>query len=299
MKIFLSSVAVMIVSFAISIALFKKTDFNFNDIAKKLSRHNIAFSNIKVDEENDSFTFETSIGKGNTEVIKKNFPTGTISLIDIKGIDAADIEIKDVKKSTEIKVQLECITDFIEHCDKMVQLKNGILQILAEPVKNKATTFIKHLKILLPPNAFNLNLALGAGDIMIKNVQLAKADITVGVGNIEVKNLKTDNSIFKSGTGDVEIKGLDSTNNFTQIISGIGNVEVEVINPAPKLVIESGTGNIELKSPEEKNFTLEIQMGIGSKDLISGYTKSKDQYVYGKGQGNVLIKSGVGNIEIN
>lgn len=295
MKVFFGSIIVMVISFTAAIILFSVSGLDDTVIEKKFKSFNFNFNpktnNFSFTSANNlSFDFE------NSEVIKREFAIGTISMIDIKGIDAADIEITDIAEGTQIKVELECAVDFLKTCQDMIQLKNGILQVSGKPL-NGTRNFIKNLKILLPPNAFNLNLALGVGDITLKNLTLAKVNITLGTGDIEVVGLKAESIVFKNGTGDIELKELN-IDNITQIKSGVGNIELEVLNPTPIVSIKSGTGNVVFKTLKDKNFTLEVKTGIGSKDLASGYTKQNGQYVYGKGDGKVMIKSGVGSIEV-
>lgn len=123
----------------------------------------------------------------------------------------------------------------------------------------------------------NFVFKLGAGDVYIKNLNAtSKIDIDGGAGRITIANSSLNNLTLDMGVGELNLTGAllgTSTLNF-----GIGQSNVNIIGI-------------------KDNYKLEVEKGIGSV-TIDGENISN--IVIGtSGQNSVIIKGGVGSININ
>ena len=125
----------------------------------------------------------------------------------------------------------------------------------------------------------DFTVEMSAGEMKTEALSFSKGDIELSAGEIrmEATDLK-----------EVEVS-----------VSG-GSVHLEVINPAPSIDADVNAGELKFGMAEgvEKNFSLKAEVSLGDIDLVEGYTKSGDSYVYGEGKGKVNLEVDLGQVEV-
>ena len=126
-------------------------------------------------------------------------------------------------------------------------------------------------------NTQSLYLELGAGDVYIENLSVAKeTKIDGGVGKTEIKSCKMHNLKANLGMGEFVFNGKLTGKN--EIDSGVGAINIYLID-------------------NKENYTIEVSKGLGNVTL-DGQKLEMDR-VYGTGENYLDIDGGIGEIEIN
>lgn len=126
-------------------------------------------------------------------------------------------------------------------------------------------------------NTQSLYLELGAGDVYIENLSVAKeTKIDGGVGKTEIKSCKMHNLKANLGMGEFVFSGK---------LTG-------------KSEIDSGVGAIRIKLMDDKeNYKINVSKGLGNVTLDG--QKLETDRVYGTGENYLDIDGGVGEIKID
>lgn len=142
-------------------------------------------------------------------------------------------------------------------------------------------------------NQIDLDINLGSNKI--ENITVDKLELNGGIGNIDINNLTVQNEIEIDGAaGKLTIKNSQLRNLDLDI--GIGELEMsaEILGNSK---IDSGAGNIQLELMGEKDqYTITTKTGIGNMTLNE--QKCLNNHIYGRGQNNITISGGVGNVKI-
>ena len=126
-------------------------------------------------------------------------------------------------------------------------------------------------------NTQSLYLELGAGDVYIENLSVAKeTKIDGGVGKTEIKSCKMHNLKANLGMGEFVFNGKLTGKN--EIDSGVGAINIYLID-------------------NKENYTIEVSKGLGNVTL-DGQKLEMDR-VYGTGENYLDIDGGIGEIEID
>lgn len=126
-------------------------------------------------------------------------------------------------------------------------------------------------------NTQSLYLELGAGDVYIENLSVAKeTKIDGGVGKTEIKSCKMHNLKANLGMGEFVFNGKLTGKN--EIDSGVGAINIYLID-------------------NKENYTIEVSKGLGNVTL-DGQKLEMDR-VYVTGENYLDIDGGIGEIEID
>ena len=126
-------------------------------------------------------------------------------------------------------------------------------------------------------NTQSLYLELGAGDVYIENLSVAKeTKIDGGVGKTEIKSCEMHNLKANLGMGEFVFNGKLTGKN--EIDSGVGAINIYLID-------------------NKENYTIEVSKGLGNVTL-DGQKLEMDR-VYGTGENYLDIDGGIGEIEID
>jgi len=125
----------------------------------------------------------------------------------------------------------------------------------------------------------DFNVDMSAGEMETEALSFTKGDIELSAGE-----LKMESTDLKEAS--VSVSG--------------GSVHLEVINPSPIVKADVNAGELEFGTVEgiEKNFTLEAEVSLGDINVVDGYTRSGDKYVYGEGKGRVELEVDLGEVEV-
>ena len=140
---------------------------------------------------------------------------------------------------------------------------------------------IKIGSLRLAPGLYfsDFNVDMSAGEMRAEALSFSKGDIDLSAGELRLKS--------------TDLKEADLS------VSG-GSMYLETINSEPKVNAEVNAGKLKFGTAEgvDKNFTVEAEVSIGEVDLVEGYTKSGDKYVYGNGKGKVELEVDLGEVEV-
>lgn len=140
-----------------------------------------------------------------------------------------------------------------------------------------------------------VQLAIGAGALDIESLSARVLDLDLGAGRTEIRDLKvSEHAKIDGGAGFLAIRNADLKD--AQLELGVGKAEIKA-----KLVgnskVDAGVGKVELNLVgKEQDYCVRIDKGIGSVELNG--VKMKDNSVWGTGQNNVDVESGVGAVEL-
>lgn len=140
-----------------------------------------------------------------------------------------------------------------------------------------------------------VKLEMGAGALEIGELQAEELNLDLGAGRAELNNIKvTRTAMIEGGAGFLSLK--DSELRNARLELGVGKVELTT-----KLLghskIDSGVGKLDLNLiGQEKDYRLKIDKGIGGVE-VNGQ-KMSDGAVWGNGNNEIEIESGVGAVEV-
>lgn len=121
-----------------------------------------------------------------------------------------------------------------------------------------------------------LNLNLGAGETIIKNIVANEADIETGAGKLTIENGKLNDLDFDMGVGETNIKTELTGKN--KIDTGIGSLKLNLL------------GNRE-------DYKIKLSKGLGN-IKIDGKSYSSDETI-GSGENYIDIDGGIGEIKVD
>ena len=144
------------------------------------------------------------------------------------------------------------------------------------------------LEILLPPGVENITVSLNVGDITIKDIA-GKFEALCNVGSISIEgaggyyNLQTD-------VGNISVKdsSVDYSSEFT-VNTGDLKLNLVDISNTDKIKATAGVGKVEMNLPENSNYEA----------TISEFMKEERTETNGDGTTEIILTSGVGNVELN
>lgn len=211
-----------------------------------------------------------------------------IEKLDIK-INAADFEIKvgeelkvvlkDVNEKAEVKAQGKTlkITDAKVKWNMVSNINPSITLYIPEGITFKETKIemgagVTNIESL---NTDNLELELGAGQVLINNCTAKQSDIDCGAGKVEIKNANLADLELNTGIGECSFNGYI-----------LGNSE-----------IECGIGKLILDLDGGKDlYSIKANHGIGA-ITING-EKVQENETVGSGENKIKIEGGIGEIQI-
>lgn len=211
-----------------------------------------------------------------------------IEKLDIK-INAADFEIKvgeelkvvlkDVNEKSEVKAQGKTlkITDAKVKWNMVSNINPSITLYIPEGMTFKETKIemgagLTNIESL---NTDNLELELGAGQVLINNCIAKQSDIDCGAGKVEIKNANLADLELNTGIGECSFNGYI-----------LGNSE-----------IECGIGKLILDLEGGKDlYSIKANHGIGA-ITING-EKVQENETVGSGENKIKIEGGIGEIQI-
>lgn len=168
-------------------------------------------------------------------------------------------------------------------------VKNGVLTIKKDRIggfnffsHNGQNQFVPKLLITIPANVAldKLSITLGAGKMRTKDVSIACdfANISVGAGDLVLENIESKKANIKCGMGNFEYSGkLSGKNN---IDCGMGNVKVNLTGNAADYSydLKLALGNF--------NFNGEQKTGVCQ---VFNNPKKENHFSVNCGMGNVII----------
>lgn len=211
-----------------------------------------------------------------------------IEKLDIK-INAADFEVKvgeelkvvlkDVNDKAEVKAQGKTlkITDTKVKWNMVSNINPSITLYIPEGMTFKETKIemgagLTNIEWL---NTDNLQLELGAGQVLINNCTAKQSEIDCGAGKVEIKNANLADLELNTGIGECSFDGYILGN--SDIECGIG-----------KLVLELEGG--------KDLYSIKANHGIGA-ITING-EKVQENETVGSGENKIKIEGGIGEIQI-
>lgn len=245
---------------------------------------------------------EVSVNK-KSKFIEKNFvfADSNIKEIQIDGF-SADIEISGSTEAKDFTIEMECVKEYQDDCQKMIRESEGVLSIVGRGQKGfqfGKTGIVKSIEIEFPASSTKkVELNIGAGNIEIEEARFSEVRLNTGAGNISLDEVSVDRLEIKNGAGKISLESLDIRGEV-QIQSGTGMVRVETLTPDPNVIVKTGTGSIEFKNTAKINdYKIKAQTGMGSVSMPQA-DKVLDGYSYfGAGKGTVDLKTGTGSIKI-
>ncbi len=163
-------------------------------------------------------------------------------------------------------------------------------------------------------NWFRKNENIGLTIYIPENFEFEKVKITTGAGKVDIEEIVAQELSFEIGAGETKINKLvvaDEANieggagkitiesgkiNNLDLDMGVGKVEITTLLTG-KSQINAGIGSLDIKiNAEKENYKTKISKGIGSVRLNG--EECSDGDVYGKGENEIKIDGGIGNIDI-
>lgn len=218
--------------------------------------------------------------------IETNIETSSISKLEID-IDYSNLTIK---KGDKLKVESNSSAISCNQNNNKIIIKERNHNWFS---KIKASDLV----IYIPTNIMfeQIDIATGAGEINIEELNAEKLDFEIGAGKVEIQKLNIlEKAIIDGGAGKVEI--LSGTINDLDLDMGVGAFELKA-KLTGKNDIDAGVGKLDIDLTDEiDNYTIKVSKGIGSVN-INGKEVSNDSK-NGNGDTYIEIDGGVGSINI-
>lgn len=134
----------------------------------------------------------------------------------------------------------------------------------------------------------------GAGKVKLDEISATYFNINQGAGTVAINNSYFNNTIINGGVGEFIVDNSVLSN--LDLNTGVGNVVInsEITGDSK---IDSGIGKVNLNLNNKEEYKLNITKGIGS--VYIDKIKEPNDTVYGTGKNNIIIESGIGEININ
>ena len=175
--------------------------------------------------------------------------------------------------------------------DFTAELKGDTLNITSE--KKAANFWISFpmltyqsckVEIVLPEKQYDsLIINDGTGDLNLESLKIKEIVSKNGTGDKEFNNITCDTLNVTNGTGDSKIEDLTCVS--CKFSSGTGDVDFDNINCKEEIEVELGTGDTTIENSVCSGFNAEHGTG--------------DFTFSGTVNGDIKIKSGVGDLEVN
>lgn len=152
-----------------------------------------------------------------------------------------------------------------------------------------------HVKITIPENNLdNLELDIGAGHLLIDDLDISSLDLDQGAGQVTIKNsnfLKTD---IDGGAGRIEIE--NCTLNNLKLDTGVGSTVINNSSILGVSDISTGVGSLSISLNEKRDdYKIIADKGLGELKVDG---ENFDGEI-GTGQNQIKIDGGVGSIRID
>lgn len=240
----------------------------------------------------------------NDEKLVQNEEEGKIEVEGLKSL-ILDVTMGEIKIAPQVeekdyityKVQFsgeESPLDFVREGDLFrMSFKKG---------KNKNS--FNHgveVELLLPkrevPLNFNADIEFGSMELQA-GLYFNDFNVDMSAGEMETEALSFVKGSIDLSAGELDMESTDLKEAEVSV-SG-GSVFLEVVNPAPVVKADVKAGELEFGTADgvEKNFSLQVDVSLGEVDVVDGYTKSGDNYVFGKGEGKVNLEVDLGQVEV-
>ena len=229
------------------------------------------------------------IDTANNSVEVESFTKEYENIYDIE-IDVSSINLEIVSIDEADTNMLKILGTDIPTEYKFEQ-ENGILKIKGKKIKQNSK-----LVMYVPATFKDLDIDIGAGNILIDNITIQKFNLDTGATNTNIKQLTVSSDAdIDAGAGDITIENSNITN--LDMDSGVGKLEytgyLTGINN-----IDCGVGNLELNlQGTESIYKITAQKGVG--DLKINGNKLGGTQTVGSGTNIVNISGGVGSLDIN
>lgn len=221
--------------------------------------------------------------KSENLIYEQNYNVDDIKLINVNQ-DAGDIIIENTEENN-IKVEVYGENQN----DVEVSLNNNELYINYVGENNKVWFFnfgstYGDIKIYIPSSySEKIKINNDAGEVIIKNLENAEADIDCDAGNVEIDRIK--NAIIKCDAGNVEI---DYILNKCNIKVDAGNLRINNVQLAEDSSIKASMGNVRIKNINDIH--VEGHVSMGNCRINNNNTNSSIK---------LYIEASMGNIEVN
>lgn len=182
--------------------------------------------------------------------------------------------------------------------DLTVEEKNGKL-IISEPDRFVSVQAEKAVvKVYLPEGAVldEVSIEMGAGNLTADSILARDFSMNLGAGNVKIEELTVAKSAsIDGGAGNLEIKRGEIAD--LDLDMGVGKLELTA-SLTGESDFDLGVGNTSLTligSPDD--YRIKLDKGIG--DATVDGEKANDGDVFGDGENELTIDSGVGKVEID
>jgi hypothetical protein len=201
------------------------------------------------------------------------------------------------KKTLEYKVKFKG-----EESPLNFKREDDLLEISLEyKSKKKINDNTVEVEIFLPrferPIDFVADIKIGSLKLM-PGLYFDDFNVDMSAGEMKAEALSFSRGEIELSAGELNLKSTDLK--MAELSVSGGSLSLEVINPSPDIKAEVKAGQLRFGTAEgvEKNFRLEAEVSIGEVDLVEGYEKSGDDYVYGEGKGKVELEVDLGEVEV-
>ena len=288
MKAFLALTLLSFCSFFIGGVFLTQADFGgkFKEAFGGTGKRNYNFNWTKSRDELDKEEEGQILVKDLTDLVL-DVDMGEVKISpQTKKVQALTYKIK--FKGEESPLNFKREGDFLEmslkYKDKKKFFDNEVEVEIFLPPSSKPLNFTANIKVgslKLEPGLYfnNFNVDMSAGEMKTEALSFVKGDISLSAGELRMKST------------DLKEVELD--------VAG-GSLYLEVINSDPIISADVNAGKLEFGTADgvEKNFTLSAEVSIGELDLVDGYTKTDDDYIYGDGKGRVELEVDLGEVEV-
>ena len=249
-----------------------------------------------------NFSFSKSFTMGNDVVVKTEKKILELENINKIKIDAKTASLK-IKSEEDLKDKAVFnIKNYSESSKHSLTTEDDLIVLTLDNIgEDYSMNKSSEVEILLPKNTKNIDLSVVVtfGEVSLKNLNLHDLDVDIAAGSFSGKGLKLNEAFLEVSAGEVKLTKT-FFNHLNSSVEG-GSAEVEVLNPAPNAKVVTSAGQIKFKVGKGlvKNFNLNAKTSFGSTNLDEGYTENSDgSYTYGKGEGEVILKADLGEINV-
>lgn len=221
--------------------------------------------------------------KSENLIYEQTYNIDDIKLINVKQ-DAGDVIFEN---NTDNNIKVEVYGE--NKSDVEVSLNNGELYVNYVGENNHVWIFnfgntYGDIKIYVPSSyAEKIKINNDAGEVKIKNLEKAEADIDCDAGNVEIDRIK--NATIKCDAGNVKI---DYILNKCNIKVDAGNLRINNVQLAEDSNIKASMGNVRIKNTSGIHVEGHVSMG---KCRINNNNVNSSVKLY--------IEANMGNIEVN
>ncbi len=159
-------------------------------------------------------------------------------------------------------------------------VNGGTLKIRYDLHKSWSKTTPKDLTVTIP-----------------KDMQLGELEIDLGAGNVLAEGINAGKIDVDAGAADISLRAMQAVSNL-DIDLGAGDVTAGFVQTPGRIDIDSASGNVRMAFPENAGLTIAFDAAAGDFSSDLPFKKDGGRYIFGDGAANIDVECALGDLFI-